>query len=896
MNESGLEKKKEREQAKFDAQAMVWAKDENKQKELKHQWEHEAYKDAMKEGKDFTRDEFGVARILSRDGSHLKEQTMGDEEAIAPGEIHRQYYGKDKPFTGMEDTLGEGDAGRASSDAVIAGMLKDAPKMAAVAAMSPAEVELRKEMGVIQDRIIKSKGMFSNVYEGSDKEGRAVDQGRLEILKKELEMMPFMKYYTGDVMEDPQRDQAEIDRLLEEKVKAEERVAQTAAAHKEASKAAEGLDVDFTPGTILMRGLATGFSKLYMDKEMGETYEAAASSAEEEALIGKWGQDIEKQTALRQQAADAALVKASMRAYSALSDAQQDRREIEEDLAIEGVQIDPSTGAVIGGTEALAGGEESGDVEGMRVPKSAGGRTDREGGYGDTTTQAAAVSDTTTQAAVEAEDEVVPYMPPAAAAAQKEILAGVVADRAAAQSGAVSPTTKEIAQQQDDVLIEGYWEGQDWTKSNAEALAVEAQRAKKSQEALTKFEEAQIKAETKDWRSYQEVGQGMGAYDPAKPLAGTEIEPERYGEREDLNKELAALEAEAKQAKESLSTLVAIYRAVKFEVDLEGGVTPADVIETTKYDTEKYLEKKLKAGDQVAVQAMKDVYGHVPSDVPSSAGWTGGVGDTVLLAEALKIGEDAGVETADAATTIASAIQHSTPHMMVQILDPKEHGVVAATKSRRAFFQNATEADWQKTFGKIYERNVDVMAEAMEDPAGYGFESKEEALADARLATMNEIFGVRLAAKDKLAFEAKRSQTKVGGRWAGKEFEAYGSKSSYVKQVDALGNITTVLEWMSNSTRELVDRIDGKIRTRSTGHQAADDLLIQREFSTAPRTAALNEMQKYRDAARTSAGGGGDTNVTVVAPTTANSTTTNQNINPNPLMSNNPRTAMGVGY
>ena len=54
--------------------------------------------------------------------------------------------------------------------------------------------------------------------------------------------------------------------------------------------------------------------------------------------------------------------------------------------------------------------------------------------------------------------------------------------------------------------------------------------------------------------------------------------------------------------------------------------------------------------------------------------------------------------------------------------------------------------------------------------------------------------------------------------------------------------------------------------------------------------------QGAQTAAQAASGGGGDTNVTVVAPTTANSTVTNQNINPNPLMSQNPRTAMGVGY
>ena len=194
-------------------------------------------------------------------------------------------------------------------------------------------------------------------------------------------------------------------------------------------------------------------------------------------------------------------------------------------------------------------------------------------------------------------------------------------------------------------------------------------------------------------------------------------------------------------------------------------------------------------------------------------------------------------------------------------------GVVATIETRRNFFQNATEADWQKMFGKVYERNVEVMAEAIADPAEYGFESKEEALADARLQTMNEVLGIELSAKDKIT-----SQYGPGGD--------YESASSWGKQVDALGNVTQVMVWMTGT---------GKDAT-------SGEMLIQRQFSTAPKTAALNEMQKYRDAARTSAGGGGDTNVTVVAPTTANSTTTTQNINPNPLMSQNPRSAIGVGY
>ena len=193
-------------------------------------------------------------------------------------------------------------------------------------------------------------------------------------------------------------------------------------------------------------------------------------------------------------------------------------------------------------------------------------------------------------------------------------------------------------------------------------------------------------------------------------------------------------------------------------------------------------------------------------------------------------------------------------------------GVVATIESRRSFFQNATEADWQKMFGKIYERNVEVMAEAIADPAEYGFESKEEALADARLQTMNEVLGIKISAIDKATLSYG----------AGGDYE---SAQTWIKQVDALGNVTQVMDWMTGT---------GKDAT-------SGEMLIQQQFSTAPRTAALNEMQKYRDAARTSAQGG-DTNVTVVAPTTANSTTTTQNINPNPLMSQNPRSAIGVGY
>ena len=63
------------------------------------------------------------------------------------------------------------------------------------------------------------------------------------------------------------------------------------------------------------------------------------------------------------------------------------------------------------------------------------------------------------------------------------------------------------------------------------------------------------------------------------------------------------------------------------------------------------------------------------------------------------------------------------------------------------------------------------------------------------------------------------------------------------------------------------------------------------------RRATAAVLERAASAQSAAAGqGGGNTTVTVMAPTTANSTTTNQNINPNPLMSNNPRTAMGVNY
>jgi len=89
----------------------------------------------------------------------------------------------------QDDTVNELDQGRVSSDASIAGTLNDAHKAVAIEEMDAAEVELRKEMGVIQDRMIKSKGWFNNVYEGSDKEGRALDQIKLDELKKQLDLL-----------------------------------------------------------------------------------------------------------------------------------------------------------------------------------------------------------------------------------------------------------------------------------------------------------------------------------------------------------------------------------------------------------------------------------------------------------------------------------------------------------------------------------------------------------------------------------------------------------------------------------------------------------------------------------------------------------------------------------
>jgi len=89
----------------------------------------------------------------------------------------------------QDDTVNELDQGRVSSDASIAGTLNDAHKAVAIEEMSAAEIELRTEMGVIQDRMIKSKGWFNNVYEGSDKEGRANDQIKLDELLEQLNLL-----------------------------------------------------------------------------------------------------------------------------------------------------------------------------------------------------------------------------------------------------------------------------------------------------------------------------------------------------------------------------------------------------------------------------------------------------------------------------------------------------------------------------------------------------------------------------------------------------------------------------------------------------------------------------------------------------------------------------------
>ena len=162
------------------------------------------------------------ARILRQDWiAPRQEQTMGDEEAIAPGEIHRQYYGKDKPITGQEDTddfgaltlgadflgtIPEPTVSGPVSDYMTAGLLEQAKmaegKVIPSGDKNALENELIKEGIEIQKRIAKSKGWFSNVYKGiKDKEGRKIDKARHGEI---LEQLPYAKYYTGDEMDDPE--------------------------------------------------------------------------------------------------------------------------------------------------------------------------------------------------------------------------------------------------------------------------------------------------------------------------------------------------------------------------------------------------------------------------------------------------------------------------------------------------------------------------------------------------------------------------------------------------------------------------------------------------------------------------------------------------------------------
>ena len=205
-----LNAEREKEKEKWNAQLKIWAEDTDKQGKIKAEMDHQDYKDLMEKGE-------ARHRTMGNIGDY---QTMDDEiddmadAATRRGEIHRQYYGKDKPYTGVEDTLGEEDAGRASSEAAIAGMLKEAPQLAKRIATggTAAENALIKEGTEIQERIAKSKG-WANVYEGSDRKGRKIDQARLDKVKEQL---PYAKYHTGDEMDDPEADKNRYDKRAEE--------------------------------------------------------------------------------------------------------------------------------------------------------------------------------------------------------------------------------------------------------------------------------------------------------------------------------------------------------------------------------------------------------------------------------------------------------------------------------------------------------------------------------------------------------------------------------------------------------------------------------------------------------------------------------------------------------